>query len=78
MHDAMQDGVTNILYMTTFTALLPNGSDKQRHGINEYAILLVFHGSGPDGMCEVMLGMVDAVCGDAQQVTRHLESVIVT
>ena len=41
MHDAMHDDVTNILYMTTFIALLLHGSDRQRHSINEYAILLV-------------------------------------
>ena len=65
MHDAMQEDVTTILYMTTFIALLLDGSDTQRHHINEYAILLVFLGTGPGGMCEVFLGMVDVACGDA-------------
>ena len=44
MHDAMQDDVTNVLYMTAFIALLLDGSDTQRHSIDEYAILLVFLG----------------------------------
>ena len=65
MHDAMQDEVTHTLYLATFIALLLDGSDKQRHRINEYAILLVFLGPGPGGMCEVFLGMVDVACGDA-------------
>ena len=41
MHDAMQDDVTHILYLATFIALLLDGSDRQRHRINEYAPLLV-------------------------------------
>ena len=55
MHDAMQDDVTHILHMTTFIALLLDGSGRQRHRINEYAILLVFPGTGPGGMCGVFL-----------------------
>ena len=44
MHDAMQDDVTHILYMATMIALLLDGSDRQRHHIIEYAILLGFLG----------------------------------
>ena len=73
MHDAMQDDVTHILYMTTFIALLLDGSDKQGHRINVYAIPLVFPGTGPGGMCEVFLGMVDVACGDA---AKQLECVL--
>ena len=69
MHDAMQDNVTHILYMTTFIVLLPDGSNRQRHRINEYAILLVFPGIGPGGMCEMFLGMVDVACG-AREMTK--------
>ena len=65
MHDAMQDEVTHTLFLATFIALLLDGSDRQRHRVNEYAILLVFPGTGPGGMCEVFLGMVDVACGDA-------------
>ena len=48
-----------------------DGSDGQRHRINEYAILLVFPGAGPAGMCEVFLGMVDVACGDAQEMQSN-------
>ena len=79
MHDAMQDDVTHIPYMATFIALLLVGSDRQRdrqgHRINEYAILLVFLGTGPGGMREVILGMVEVACGDAQDITKQLECV---
>ena len=75
---AMHDDATNILHMTTFMALLLDGSDKQRHRINEYAILLVSLGTNPGGMCEVFLGMVDVACGDTQEVTKQLESVLLT
>ena len=78
MHDAMQDDVTHILYMTTFIALLLDGWDMQRHHINEYAILLVFPGTGLGGMCEVFLGMVDVACGDAQEITKQLECVLLS
>ena len=61
MHDAMQDEVTHTLFLATFIALLLDGSDRQRHRVNEYAILLVFPGTGPGGMCEVFLGMVDGL-----------------
>ena len=66
MHDARQEDVTHILYMTTFIALLLDGSDRQRNRITGYAILLVFAEIGPSGMCEVSLGMVDVACGDAR------------
>ena len=64
--------------MTTFIALLLDGLDKQRHHINEYAILLVFPGTGPGGMCEVFLGVVDVACGDAQESTKQLECVLLS
>ena len=75
MHDAMQEDVTHILYMITFIALLLHGSNRQRHHITKYAILLVYPRAGPSGMCEVFLGMVDVACGDAQEITKHLECV---
>ena len=82
MHDAMQEDVTNILCMTTFIALSLSlsldGSDRQRHLINEDAILLVFPGTGSGGMCEMFLGMVDVACGDAQEITKQLECVLLT
>ena len=78
MHDAMQEDVTHILYMTTFIALLLDGSDKQGHHINEYAILLVFSGTGLGGMCEVFLGMVDVACGDVENITKQLECVLLS
>ena len=70
MHDAMQDNVTHMLYIATFTALLLDGSDRQRHRINGFAIVLVFLGTEPARMCEVFLGMVDVPCGDAQEITK--------
>ena len=76
MHDAKEEDVTHILYLTTFIAILLDGSDKQRHRINEHAILLVFPGTGPGGMWEVFLGMVDVVCGDAHEITKQLESIL--
>ena len=36
MHYAMQGDVTHILYLATFFALLLDGSDRQRHLINEH------------------------------------------
>ena len=78
MHDAIYGDVTHILYMTTFIALLLEGGEWQRHRINEDAILLVFPGSGQGGMCEVFLGMVDVPCGDAHEVTKQLESFLLT
>ena len=65
MHDAMQDDVMHILYMATCIALLLDGSDRQRHHIKKCAFLLAFPGSGPRGMCEWFLSMVDVACGDA-------------
>ena len=78
MHDAMHDDVTNVLYMTSFIALLLDGLDRQRHRINEYAMLLVFPRIGRGSMCEVFLGTVDAACGDAQEVAKQVESVLRT
>ena len=73
MHDAMQDEVTNTLFMATFIAVLLDGSDGQRHRVNEYAILLIFPGTDPGGMCEVFLGVVDVACGDAHEIATPLE-----
>ena len=42
--------------MTPFIAPLLDGSDRKRHRINEYAILLIFPRTGLGGMCEVFLG----------------------
>ena len=44
MHDAMQDEVTHTLFLATFITVLLDGSDRQRHRINEYAILLFSRG----------------------------------
>ena len=78
MHDAMQHGVIHILYLAAFIALLLDASDRQRCHINECAILLVFSGAGPGGMCEVFLGIVDVACGDAQEITKQLECVLLS
>ena len=78
MHDAMQDEVTHALFLATFTAVLLDGSDRQRHRINEYAILLIFPGTGPGGMCEVFHGEVDVACGDAHEVATQLECVLMS
>ena len=76
MHDAMQDEVTHTLFLATFIAVLLDGSDRQRHRVNEYAILLIFPGTGPGGMCEVFLGVVDVACGDAHEIATQLECVL--
>ena len=78
MHGAMQDGVSETLQRALFIALLLDGSDRQRHRINEYAILLLFPGTGPGGMCEVFLGVVDVASGDAQEVTAQVEAVLLS
>ena len=78
MHHAMQDEVTHTLFLATFIALLLDGSDRQRHGVNKYGILLGFPGTGPGGMCEVFLGMVDVACGDAQEIATQLECVLLS
>ena len=75
MHGAMQDGVSRTLQRALFIALLLDGSDRQRHCINEYAILLLFPGTGPRGMCAVFLGVVDVASGEAQEVTAQVEAV---
>ena len=69
MHGAMQDGVSETLQRAFFIALFLDGSDRQRHRINEYAILLLFSGTRPRGTCEVFLGVVDVALGEAQEVT---------
>ena len=69
MHGAMQDGVSETLQRAFFIALLLDGSERQRHRINEYAILLLFLGTGLGGMCEVFLGVVDVASGETQEVT---------
>ena len=73
MHDAMQDEVIHALFLATFIAVLLDGSDRQRHRVNEYAILLIFPGAGPGGMSEVFLGVV--ACGDAHEIATQLECV---
>ena len=78
MHGAMQDGVSETLQRALFIALLLDGSDRQRHRINEYAILLLFPGTGPGGMCEVFLGVVDVASGEAQEVTAQVEAVLLS
>ena len=78
MHDAMQDELTHALFLATFIAVLLDGSDRQRHRINEYAILLIFPRTGPGGMCEVFLGVVDVACGDAHEVATQLECVLMS
>ena len=75
-HGAMQDGVPETLQRALFTALLLDGSDRQRHSITEYAILLLFLGTGPGGMCEVFLDVVDVASGEAYEVTAQVEAVL--
>ena len=78
MHGAMQDGVSETLQRALFIALLLDGSDRQRHRINEYAIMLLFLGTRQAGMCEVFLGVVDVVRGEAQEVTAQVEAVLLS
>ena len=78
MHDAMQDEVTHTLFLAPFIVLLLDGSDRQRHRVNEYAILLLFPGTGLGGMCEVFFGVVDVACGDAHETATHLECVLLS
>ena len=63
MHGAMQDAVPETLQRALFIALVLDGCDQQRHRINEYAIPLLFLGTGPGGICEVFLGVVDVASG---------------
>ena len=49
MHDAMHDEVTHALLLATFIAVLLDGSDRQRHRINEYATCAYFSGDWPWG-----------------------------
>ena len=74
----MQDGVIETLERAFFIALLLDRSDRQRHCINEYAIVLLFPGTGPGGMCEVFLGVVDVASGEAQEVTAQVEAVLLS
>ena len=76
MHGAMQDGVSGTPQRASFIALLLDGSDRQRHRINEYAILLLFPSTGPGGMCEVFLGVVDVASGEAQEVTAPAMGIV--
>ena len=78
MHGAMQDGVSETLQRALFIPSLLDGSDRQRHRINEYAILLLFPGTGPGGMCEVVFGVVDVASGEAQEVTAQVEAVLLS
>ena len=78
MHGAMEDGVSETLQRALFNALLLDGFDRQRHHINEYAILLFFLGTGRGGMCEVFLGVVDVASGEAQEVTAQAEAVLLS
>ena len=78
MHDAMQDEVTHTLFLATFIAGLLDSSDRERHRVNEYAILLIFPGTGPGGMCEVFLGVVDVACGDAHEIATQLECLLLS
>ena len=78
MHDAPQDEVTHTLFLATFIALLLDGSDRQRHRVNEYALLLVFPGTGLGGICEVFFGLVDVACGAAQEIATQLECVLLS
>ena len=75
-HGAMQDGVPETLQRALFIALLLDGSDRQRHSITEYAILLLFLATGPGGMCEVFLDVVDVASGEAYEVTAQVEVVL--
>ena len=38
----------------------------------------IFPGTGPGGMCEVFLGVVDVACGDAHEVATQLECVLMS
>ena len=78
MHDAMQDEVTHTLFLARFMAVWLDGSDRQRHRVNEYAILLFFPGNGPWGMCEVFLGVADVACGDAHEIATQLDCVLLS
>ena len=77
MHGAMHDGVSDTL-QRALIALLLDGSDRQRHRINEYAILVLFPGTGPGGMCEVFLGVVDVASWEAHEVTAQVEAVLLS
>ena len=78
MHGAMQDGVSETPQRALFIASLLDGSDRQRHRINEYATVLLFPGTGPGGIREVFLGVVDLASGEGQEVTAEVEAVLLS
>ena len=78
MHGAMQDDMSETLQRASFIALLLDGSDRQRHRINEYAIVLLFPSTRLGGMCEVFLGVVDVASGEAQELTAQVEAVLLS
>ena len=78
MHGAMQDGVSETLQRALFIAFLLDGYGGQQHRINEYALLLLFPGTGPGGTCEVFLGVVDVLSGEAEEVTAQVEVVLLS
>ena len=63
---------------TLFIGLLLDGSDRQPHRINEYAILLLFPGTGPGRMYEVFLGVVHVASAEAPEVTAQVEAVLLS
>ena len=78
MHGAMQDGVLETLQRALFIAFLLDGSDRERHHITKSAILLLFPSTGPGGMCEVFLGVVDVASREAHKVTAEVETVLLS
>ena len=56
------------LQRTSPIILLLDGLDKQHHCINEYAVPLISHDTGPRGMCELSLGVVDVPSSHPQEV----------
>ena len=77
MHGAMQDGVSETLQRALFIALLLDASDRQRHRINEYAILLLFPwlGRGECVRCSLVWWMW---LQEAQEVTAQVEAVLLS
>ena len=69
MHDAMQDDVTLVLWLTPLIVVLLDLSYRQLHWIHKHAILLISQETGPRGVCEVFLGM-----GDVDDVTSQWAS----
>ena len=78
-HDTMHNDVIALLHATPLIAFLLDGSDRQRHRANEYAILLIFPGKGTIGMSEVFLGVVDVeFFGEAEEVTAQVEGALMS